>query len=42
MKIIVRKYAAKQGITDEEAPKKSMEEKLEKFVDKGAEVYAKA
>ena len=37
----VRKYAAEQGIAEEEALKKGMEEKSKEFVDKGAEVYAK-
>ncbi len=38
----VRKFAAEQGITDDEALKKGMEEKSKEFVEKGAEVYAKA
>jgi phosphomethylpyrimidine synthase len=38
----VRKYAAEQGIAEEEALKKGMEEKSKEFVGKGAEVYAKA
>jgi phosphomethylpyrimidine synthase len=38
----VRKYAAEQGIAAEEALKKGMEEKSKEFVEKGAEVYAKA
>ncbi len=38
----VRKYAAAQGIAEEEALKKGMEEKPKEFVEKGAEVYAKA
>ena len=38
----VRKYAAEQGIAEEEALKKVMEEKSKEFVEKGAEVYAKA
>jgi phosphomethylpyrimidine synthase len=37
----VRKYAAEQGIAEEEALKKGMEEKSKEFVKKGAEVYAK-
>ena len=37
----VRKYAAEQGIAEEEALKKGMEEKSKEFVEKGAEVYAK-
>jgi phosphomethylpyrimidine synthase len=38
----VRKYAAEQGIAEEAALKKGMEEKSKEFIDKGAEVYAKA
>jgi hypothetical protein len=38
----VRKYAAEQGIAEEEAHKKGMEAKSREFVEKGAEVYAKA
>ena len=38
----VRKCAAEQAIFEEEALKKGMEEKSKKFVEKGAEVYAKA
>jgi phosphomethylpyrimidine synthase len=38
----VRKYAAEQGISDEEAMKKGMEEKSKEFVEKGAEVYSQA
>ena len=43
MKLIagVWNYAAGQGIA-EEALKKGMEEKSKEFVEKGAEVYAKA
>ncbi|MHB1306513.1 MAG: phosphomethylpyrimidine synthase ThiC [Limisphaerales bacterium] len=37
----VRKYAAEQGLAEEEALKKGMEEKSKEFVEKGAEVYAK-
>jgi len=37
----VRKYAAEQGIAEEEALKKGMEEKSKEFAEKGAEVYAK-
>ena len=37
-----RKHAAKQGIAEEEALKKGMEEKSKEFVEKGAEVCAKA
>jgi phosphomethylpyrimidine synthase len=38
----VRKYAAEQGVSEEEALKKGMEEKSREFVEKGAEVYTKA
>ena len=38
----VRKYAADQGIAEEEALKKGMEEKSREFTEKGAELYAKA
>jgi uncharacterized protein YllA (UPF0747 family) len=38
----VRKYAAEQKISEEEALNKGMEEKSREFVEKGAEVYAKA
>ena len=38
----VRKYAAEQGIAEEEALKKGMEAKSKEFVEKGAEVYSKA
>jgi phosphomethylpyrimidine synthase len=38
----VRKYAAKQAISEEEAIQKGMEEKSCEFVEKGAEVYEKA
>jgi phosphomethylpyrimidine synthase len=38
----VRKYAAEQGVSAEEALKKGMEEKSRQFIEKGAEVYAKA
>jgi phosphomethylpyrimidine synthase len=38
----VRKYAAEQGVSEEEALKKGMEEKAREFVEKGADVYAKA
>ena len=38
----VRKYAAEQGIAEEEALKKGMEEKSKEFVESGAEVYTKA
>jgi phosphomethylpyrimidine synthase len=38
----VRKYAAEQGVKEEEALKKGMEDKSREFRDKGAEVYSKA
>ena len=38
----VRKYAAEQAISEEESLVKGMEEKSKEFVEKGAEVYAKA
>jgi phosphomethylpyrimidine synthase len=38
----VRKYAAEQGVSDREALEKGMAEKSREFVEKGAEVYAKA
>ena len=37
----VRKYAAEQGIAEEEALKKGMEEKARQFVEDGAEIYVK-
>ncbi len=37
----VRKFAAEQGIAEEEALAKGMEEKSREFVEKGAEVYSK-
>lgn len=42
MKTTETKYAAEQGIAEEEALKRDMEEKSKEFVEKGAEVYAKA
>lgn len=39
----VRKYAAEQAVSEEDASKKGMEEKKSKeFVERRAEVYAKA
>jgi len=38
----VREYAAEQGIAEEEALKQGMAAKSKEFVEKGAEVYAKA
>lgn len=37
----VRKYAAEQGISENEALKKGMEDKSKEFVKKGAEIYAR-
>lgn len=38
----VRKYAPEQGIAEEEALKKGMEEKSREFTENGSELYAKA
>jgi phosphomethylpyrimidine synthase len=38
----VRKYADEQGIAEEEALKRGMQEKSKEFVEKGSELYAKA
>jgi hypothetical protein len=38
----VRKYAAEQGISENEALEKGLKEKSAEFVKKGSEVYAKA
>ena len=38
----VRKYAAEQGIAEEEALKMVMEEKSREFTEKGSELYTKA
>lgn len=38
----VQKYAAEEGIAEEEALTKRMEAKSREFVEKGAEVYVKA
>lgn len=38
----VRKYAAEQGLAEEEALKAGMEQKSREFTDMGAEVYTKA
>jgi len=38
----VRKYAAEQGVSEQAALQKGMEEKSKEFVSKGAELYAKA
>ena len=37
----VREYAASQGLKEEEALTRGMEEKAREFVEKGAEVYSK-
>jgi phosphomethylpyrimidine synthase len=37
-----RKYAAEQGIAEEEVLKNGMEAKPKRLVEKGREVYAKA
>ena len=37
----VRKYAAEQGIAEEGALKKGMDEKAREFVAAGSEIYAK-
>ena len=38
----VSKYAAAQGMAEEEALKKGMKEKSKEFAEKGNELYAKA
>ncbi|MDA1276288.1 MAG: phosphomethylpyrimidine synthase ThiC [Verrucomicrobia bacterium] len=38
----VRRYAAEQGVREEEALKRGMGEKSREFAEKGAEIYAKA
>jgi phosphomethylpyrimidine synthase len=38
----VRKYAAEQGVAEEDALKKGMDEKSREFVKKGAEIYTKS
>jgi phosphomethylpyrimidine synthase len=38
----VRKYAAEQGLAEEEALKAGMEQKSKEFVQAGAEVYQPA
>ena len=37
----VRDYAAKQGVAEEEALEKGMEEKSEEFVKQGGEIYTR-
>ena len=39
---MIEEHMAEQGIAEEEALKRGMEEKSKEFVEKGAEVYAKA
>jgi len=38
----VRKFAEEQKVSEDEALKKGMEQKAREFVEKGAEIYAKA
>ena len=38
----VRKYAAEHGIAEDQATESGMQEKRKEFLEKGAEVYAKA
>jgi hypothetical protein len=38
---VVRKYAAEQGVSEQEALQKGMEEKSREFTEKGSELYAK-
>ena len=38
----VRDYAAKQGVSEQEALEKGMEEKSVEFVQQGASIYRKA
>jgi phosphomethylpyrimidine synthase len=38
----VRDYAAAQGVSEQEALEKGMEQKAVEFVRKGAEIYTKA
>ena len=38
----VRDYAAKHGVSDDEALKKGMQEKAVEFVKKGSEIYQRA
>ncbi len=38
----LRKHAAKQGLAEEAALKKGMEERSREFTEKGSELYAKA
>lgn len=38
----IRKYAAEQGIAEDEALKRGMEEKSKEFMQKDAKVYSQA
>jgi hypothetical protein len=38
----LRKYAADQGVSEQEALQEGMEEKSREFAEKGSELYAKA
>jgi phosphomethylpyrimidine synthase len=38
----VREFAAKQGLSEQEALEKGMEQKAVEFVRKGSEIYSKA
>ena len=38
----VRKYAAEQGLAEDEAFESGMQEKRKEFLEQGSEVYAKA
>jgi phosphomethylpyrimidine synthase len=38
----VRKYAAEQGLKEQEALQRGLDEKSREFVEQGAEVYSKA
>jgi phosphomethylpyrimidine synthase len=38
----VRKYAAEQELSESEAIESGMQEKRKEFLEKGAEIYAKA
>jgi phosphomethylpyrimidine synthase len=38
----VRDYAAKQGVSEQQALSKGMQEKAVEFVQKGGEIYRKA
>jgi phosphomethylpyrimidine synthase len=37
----VRKYAAEQKLSEEEAVRAGMEQKAKEFLEKGSEIYAK-